>query len=396
MSDAVIVSAVRTPIGGFQGALASVPAVDLGARVIAEAVRRAGVDPEAVEEVLMGNVLSAGLGQNPARQAALRGGLPETVPATTVNKVCGSGLKTVALAAQAVRAGDADVLVAGGMENMSAAPYLLEGAREGWRMGDRPAVDSMVRDGLWCAMSDCHMGVTAENVAVEHEITREDQDAFAAESQRRAAAATASGAFRDEIADVEVPRRRGDPVVVRDDEHPRPDTTAEGLAGLRPAFDREGSVTAGNASGINDGAAATVVMSRERAESLGLAPMAVVRSWASVGVAPRVMGVGPVTAVRAALARAGLEVGDVDLAELNEAFAAQSLAVCRELGLDPERTNVNGGAIALGHPIGASGTRVLTTLLHEMARRDARVGLASLCIGGGQGIAMVVEREGGG
>jgi acetyl-CoA C-acetyltransferase len=370
-----------------------VPATDLGAVVVREALARARVDPEQLDEVLMGNVLSAGLGQNPARQAALAAGVPDSVPATTVNKVCGSGLKTVALAAQAIVAGDAEVIVAGGMESMSRAPYLLEGARVGFRMGDATLVDSMIRDGLWCAMADCHMGATAENVAAEHEITRRDQDEFAAESQRRAAAAVGSGAFRDEIVGVAVPQRRGDPVTVLQDEHPRPDTTAEGLAGLRPAFAAEGSVTAGNASGINDGAAATVVMSRERAAALGVEPLATIRGYASAGVAPRIMGMGPVEAVRRALARAGVEIGDLDLVELNEAFAAQSLAVCRVLGLDPKRTNVTGGAIALGHPIGASGTRVLTTLLYAMARDDARLGLASLCIGGGQGIAMVVERE---
>jgi acetyl-CoA C-acetyltransferase len=393
VGEAVILSAVRTPIGSFGGALAPVSAVELGARAVAEAVRRSGLDPDRVDEVLMGNVLSAGLGQNPARQAALAAGLPDAVPATTVNKVCGSGLKAVALAAQAVLVGDAAALVAGGMENMSAAPHVLPGSRTGFRTGDATLVDTMIRDGLWCAMTDCHMGVTAENVAAEHEISRDDQDAFAAESQRRAAAAVAAGRFDEEIVPVAVPRRRGDPVSVAADEFLRPDTTVEGLARLRPAFQGEGTVTAGNASGINDGAAATVVASRELAEEIGARPLATIRAWASAGVAPRVMGVGPVGAVRRALERAGITVGDLDLVELNEAFAAQSLAVARALGLDPELVNVNGGAIALGHPIGASGARVLTTLLHEMARRDARLGLASLCIGGGQGIAMVVERE---
>jgi acetyl-CoA C-acetyltransferase len=392
--EAVIVSAVRTPIGGFNGALAGVPAPRLGAIAIAEALRRADVEPRDVDEVLMGNALSAGLGQNPARQAAIGAGLPDGVPAVTVNKVCGSGLKAVSLAAQAVILGDAEVVVAGGMENMSAAPYLLERARTGYRMGDGTLVDSMIRDGLWCAFEGCHMGVTAENVASEHEIGRADQDAFAAESQRRAAAAIAGGAFADEIVGVPVPQRRGDALTVLQDEFPRPDTTAEGLARLRAAFAEGGTVTAGNASGINDGAAATVVMSRARARALGCRPMAAIRGYAAVGVAPRLMGMGPVGAIRRAAERAGVEVDDLDLVELNEAFAAQSLAVIRELGLDPERTNVHGGAIALGHPIGASGARVLTTLLHEMGRREARLGLASLCIGGGQGIAMVVEREG--
>lgn len=393
MAQAVIVSAARTPIGAFNGALASVPAPALGAVAVAEAVRRAGIDPGAVDEVVMGNVLQAGLGQNPARQAALRAGLPDSVPCTTVNKVCGSGLKAVAMAVQAIAAGDAEVVVAGGMENMSAAPHLLPGARAGYRMGDATVVDSMLRDGLWCAMEDCHMGATAENVAAEFEITREDQELFALQSQRRAARAVREGAFADEIVPVRVPQRRGPDLVVDADEHPRPDTTLEDLARLRPAFDAAGTVTAGTSSGINDGAAATVVMSPGRAAELGIAPLGIVRGHAAAGVPPRIMGMGPVEAVRRALARAGAEVDDLDLIELNEAFAAQSLAVCRQLRLDPERTNVNGGAIALGHPIGASGARVLTTLLHAMARRDARLGLAALCIGGGQGIAMVVERR---
>jgi acetyl-CoA C-acetyltransferase len=393
VQDAVIASAVRTPIGAFGGALASVPATELGALVVGEAVRRAGVAPADVDEVLMGNVLSAGLGQNPARQAALAGGLPDSVPATTVNKVCGSGLKAVALAAQAVAVGHAEVVVAGGMENMSAAPHLLPGSREGHRMGDVQLVDSMIRDGLWCAVCDVHMGTTAENVAAEEGIGREDQDAFALRSQQRAARALREGVFRSEIVPVAVPRRRGDPVEVVEDEFPRPDTTLEGLARLRPAFQGEGTVTAGTSSGINDGAAATVVMSGAAARTAGVRPMATIRGYASAGVAPRVMGLGPVDAVRLALSRAEVTLDDIDLIELNEAFAAQSLAVCRRLGLDPERTNVHGGAIALGHPIGASGARVLTTLLHEMGRREARLGLAALCIGGGQGIAMVVERS---
>ncbi len=391
MSEAVIVGAVRTPIGAFMGGLSTVPAVRLGAIVIAEALRRAGVDPAAVDEVLMGNVLSAGLGQNPARQAALAAGVPEVVPATTINKVCGSGLKAVALAAQAIRAGDADVVVAGGMENMSAAPHLLPALRAGQRMGDAQAIDSMIRDGLWCAACDVHMGVTAENVAEQEGVSREDQDAFALSSQMRTAAAVEAGVFDAEIIAVSVPARRGEVVVDRD-EHPRPESTAEGLARLRPAFAGDGTVTAGSSSGINDGAAATVVMSAGAARAAGLSPLATIRGYASVGVAPRVMGLGPVGAVSAALERAGVALGDIEVIELNEAFAAQSLAVCRRLGLDPARTNVHGGAIALGHPIGASGARVLTTLLHEMERGGHRLGLAALCIGGGQGIAMVVER----
>jgi acetyl-CoA C-acetyltransferase len=392
MREAVIAGAVRTPIGSFLGALSSVPAPRLGAIVVAEAVRRAGIDPAGVDEVVMGNVLSAGLGQNPARQAALEAGLPDAVPATTVNKVCGSGLKAVALAAQAIRAGDADVLVAGGMENMSAAPHLLPGSREGHRMGDATLVDSMVRDGLWCASCDVHMGMTAENIAVEHEIGRDDQDAYAHASQQRAARALREDVFRAETVPVRVPRRRGKAVIVEEDEFPRPDTTLEGLAKLRPAFTARGTVTAGTSSGINDGAAAMVVMSAEAAEEQGVVPMAAIRGYASAGVAPRVMGLGPVEAVPTALARAGVGLDEIDVIELNEAFAAQSLAVSRRLGLDPARVNVHGGAIALGHPIGASGARILTTLLHEMARRHARLGLAALCIGGGQGIAMVVER----
>jgi acetyl-CoA C-acetyltransferase len=394
MGDPVILSAARTPIGSFNGALAGVPATELGAVAIAAALERAGVDGAAVDEVLMGNVVSAGTGLNPARQASLAAGLPEWVPATSIEKACGSGLKSVALAAQAIKAGDASLVVAGGAENMSAAPYLLEKARTGYRLGDGALVDSLLRDGLWCTLTDCHMGSTAENIAAEYEVSRKDQDEFAARSQRRAADATQAGRFEAEIVPVEVPQRRGEPVVVISDEYPRPDTTADVLAGLRPAFEKDGSVTAGNASGINDGAAATVVASRERAEEVGAAPLASIRSYASAGVAPRIMGMGPVDAVRKALGRAGLELPDIELVELNEAFAAQSLGVIRELGLDEDKVNVNGGAIALGHPVGASGTRILTTLLYEMERQDAGLGLATLCIGGGQGIAMVVEREG--
>jgi acetyl-CoA C-acetyltransferase len=393
VTEAVIASAVRTPVGTFNGALAGVPAPRLGAIAVRAALERAGVAPDAVEDVLIGSILTAGQGQNPARQAAIAAGIPESVPATTVNMLCGSGLRTVALAAQAVRAGDAEVVVAGGQENMSAAPYLLPQGRTGYRMGHGAVEDSMIRDGLWCALADVHMGTTAENIARELEVSREDQDAFAAESQRRAGEAMRAGRFEAEIVPVEVPQRRGEALVVAEDEHPRPATTTEALARLRPAFADGGTVTAGNASGINDGAAATVVMSRDRAEALGVAPLAAIRSYAWSGVSPRIMGMGPVEAVRMALARAGLGIGDIDLVELNEAFAAQSVAVCRALGIDMDRCNVNGGAIALGHPVGASGARVLTTLLHEMARRDARTGLAALCIGGGMGIAMVVERD---
>jgi acetyl-CoA C-acetyltransferase len=390
-TEVVLAGAVRTPIGAFGGSLATVPAPKLGAVAIAEALRRARVEPDSVDEVILGNVLSAGLGMNPARQAALAAGLPERVPATTVNKVCGSGLKAVTLAAQAICLGDASVVVAGGIESMSGAPYLLPQGRTGYRLGHGQVLDHMIRDGLWCAMADCHMGITAENLAVEFGISREAQDEFALSSQRKAAAAWASGRFAEEVVPVEVAGKSG-PVRVERDEHLRPETTREALAKLRPAFRPDGTVTAGNSSGINDGAAALVVMSRAKAEELGVEPLAVVRSWASAGVAPRIMGIGPVPATRRALERAGLGLGDIDLIEANEAFAAQSLAVGKELGWDWDRVNPNGGAIALGHPIGASGARILVTLLYEMRRRSARRGLATLCIGGGQGIALIVER----
>ncbi len=390
MDQAVIVGAVRTPVGTFGGAFTDVPATKLGAIAVEEALRRAGV--ESADEVLMGNVLQAGLGQNPARQSAVAAGLSESVPSMTINKVCGSGLKTVALAAQAIRAGDAECLVAGGMENMSRAPYLVESARYGYRIGNGQLIDEMIRDGLWCAFDDCHMGNTAENIAREYEVSRQDQDAFAAASQQKAENAIKSGRFTDEIIPVPVQRRK-EQVLVDTDEHPRAGTTAESLSALRPAFDKEGSVTAGNASGINDGAAAVVVMSESRALSEGRKPLARIRAYASAGVPPRIMGMGPVPAVKSALEKAGLSLRDIDLFELNEAFAAQSVAVSRELALPEEKVNVNGGAIALGHPIGASGTRILVTLLHEMQKRDAQLGVAALCIGGGQGIAMVLERS---
>ncbi len=393
MNEAVITSAVRTPIGNFNGGLASVPATELAAIVMKEAMERSGVTGEQVEDVLIGNILSGGLKQNPARQASMKAGIPETVTASAVNMLCGSGLRTVAMGAQAIRAGDADIVMAGGTENMSGAPYMLLQGRTGYRMGPGTLEDSMIYDGLWCPFTDAHMGMTAENIAVEFEVSRQDQDAFAAESQRRAGEAIKHGRFKDETVGVPVPQRRGDPVWVMADEHPRPDTQADALAKLRPAFKKDGTVTAGNASGINDGAAAAVLMSKSKAEELGVTPMATIRSYAMAGVSPHIMGIGPVEAVRRALAKAGLELEDIELIELNEAFAAQSLAVIRQLGLDTEKTNVNGGAIALGHPIGASGTRILATLLYEMQRRDLRLGLASLCIGGGMGIAMVVERE---
>ena len=392
VSEAIITGAVRTAVGTLAGVLSGVPAPQLGAIAIAEAIKRAGV-PDGVhpDEVLMGNVIQAGVGQNPARQAAVKANLPVNIPATTINKVCGSGLKTIALAAQAIKAGDSQYMIAGGMENMSLGPYLIPNARSGYRLGNGELIDSTVHDGLWCAMEDCHMGITAENVAAEYGVTREDQDAFSAESQRRAGAATESGRFAGEIVSVPVPQRRGDPLMVDTDEYPRPDTTAETLARLRPAFQPDGGVTAGNASGINDGAAAAIVVSAEFAEQHGIKAMAKIRSYASVGVEPRIMGIGPVSAIQGAVRKAGLSIGDIDLFELNEAFAAQSVAVMRELELDADRVNVNGGAIAIGHPIGASGTRILVTLLHEMSRREAQFGVAALCIGGGQGIAMVVE-----
>ncbi|HEY7067249.1 MAG TPA: acetyl-CoA C-acetyltransferase [Chloroflexota bacterium] len=393
MEDVVVVGAARTPIGTFGGVFKDVPAAQLGAVAVRAALARAGVEPSAVHEVILGNVLQAGAGMNPARQAAMAAELPVTVPAMTINKVCGSGLKAVALAAQAIYLGDAEIVVAGGMESMTRAPYLLEKARYGYRMGDGKLVDSLIHDGLWCVFSDCHMGITAENVAREYEIGRDQQDRFAAESQARAARAIESGAFDAEIVPVPVPAGKGETQLVSRDEHPRPGTTAERLAALRPAFLGEGTVTAGNASGINDGAAALVLTSARTARDRGLRPLAKIRAYAAAGVEPSVMGLGPIPATRRALDRAGLALDDLDLYEVNEAFAAQSLAVAHELGLDPERLNVHGGAIALGHPIGASGARILVTLLHELERRDAHLGLATLCIGGGQGFAMIIERS---
>jgi len=391
MSVPVIVSAVRTPIGRFGGALREIPAWRLGATVIAEALRRIDLPPQLVDDVLMGNVLQAGQGMNPARRAAITAGLPDAVPAMTINMVCGSGLRAVALAAQAIALGEAQVVVAGGMESMSQAPYLLLSARFGYRLGHGTLVDSMLSDGLTDAFHDCHMGMTAENIAREYAISREEQDRYALESQRRAARAWEEGIFAEEIVPVEIAGSRG-PERFERDEHPRPDTTLEALQRLRPAFDPEGTVTAGNASGINDGAAALVLMSEERARELDLVPLAVIRAWAWAGVPPRVMGLGPIPALRAALARAGLTVDDIDLFEINEAFAAQVLAVQRALGIPESRLNVYGGAIALGHPIGASGARILVTLLHGLRRTGGRYGAAALCIGGGMGIAMVVER----
>ncbi|MEH7609363.1 acetyl-CoA C-acetyltransferase [Priestia megaterium] len=391
-TEVVIVSAVRTAIGSFGGSLQNVSATTLGGTVIKEALNKVGVSANEVDEVIMGNVLQAGLGQNPARQATLAAGLPETVSALTINKVCGSGLKAVHLATQAILAGDADVIVAGGMENMSQAPYLLKNARNGFKMGDQKVVDSMIQDGLWCAFNDYHMGVTAENLCDKYEITRDEQDAFAASSQQKAEAAIQSGRFKNEIVPVEVPGRKGQVTVFEQDEFPRAGTTAESLGKLRPAFKKDGSVTAGNASGINDGAAAVVVMSRKKADELGLTPLVSIKGNATAGVDPSIMGIGPVSAVKKALEKAAVSLEDVQLVEANEAFAAQSIAVDRELQFNHDILNVNGGAIALGHPIGASGARVLVSLIHEMQKRDAKLGLATLCIGGGQGVATIVER----
>jgi acetyl-CoA C-acetyltransferase len=392
MQDIVIVSAVRTAVGKFGGSLAKVPATELGAIVIKEALARAKVDPSQVSEVIMGQVLAAGAGQNPARQALLKAGLPKEVPGLTINAVCGSGLKAVMLAAQAIAWGDAEIVVAGGQENMSAAPHVLPNSRDGQRMGDWKMVDTMIVDGLWDVYNQYHMGVTAENVAKEHSISREAQDALALASQQKAAAAQAAGKFKDEIVAVTIPQRKGDPVVFDSDEFINKKTSAEALAGLRPAFDKAGTVTAGNASGINDGAAAVVVMSAKKAAELGLKPLARIAAFGTSGLDPATMGMGPVPATRKALARAGWKAGDVNLFELNEAFAAQACAVNKELGLDAAKVNVNGGAIAIGHPIGASGCRILVTLLHEMQRREAKKGVAALCIGGGMGVSLAVER----
>ena len=392
MQDIVIVSAARTAVGRFGGTLAKTPATELGAAVISAVLARAGLSPEQVGEVIMGQVLAAGSGQNPARQALMKAGLPKEVPGLTINAVCGSGLKAVMLAAQAVAWGDSEVVIAGGQENMSASPHVLPASRDGQRMGDWKMVDTMIVDGLWDVYNQYHMGITAENVANAHGITREMQDALALASQQKAAAAQEAGRFKDEIVPFSIAQKKGDPIVFADDEYINKKTSAEALAGLRPAFDKAGSVTAGNASGINDGAAAVMVMSAKKAASLGLAPLARIASFGTSGLDPATMGMGPVPASQKALARAGWKAADVDLFELNEAFAAQACAVNQALDIDPARVNVNGGAIAIGHPIGASGCRVLVTLLHEMQRRDARKGLAALCIGGGMGVALTLER----
>ena len=390
--DIVIVSAARTAVGKFGGSLAKISAPELGAIVIREAIARAGLQPDQIGEVIMGQVLTAGSGQNPARQAMMKAGVAKETPAMTINAVCGSGLKAVMLAAQAVAWGDSEIVVAGGQENMSASPHVLMGSRDGQRMGNWNMVDSMIVDGLWDVYNQYHMGITAENVANEHGITREMQDELALNSQRKAAAAIQAGRFRDEIVSVSIPQRKGDPVVFDTDEFVNQKTSAEALAGLRPAFDKAGSVTAGNASGINDGAAAVVVMSAAKAAALGLKPLARIAAFGTSGLDPATMGMGPVPASRKALARAGWSASDVDLFELNEAFAAQACAVNKVLDIDPAKVNVNGGAIAIGHPIGASGCRILVSLLHEMQRRDAQKGLAALCIGGGMGVSLAIER----
>jgi acetyl-CoA C-acetyltransferase len=392
MEDIVIVSAARTAVGKFGGSLAKLAATELGSIVIREALARAKVDPSQVGEVIMGQVLAAGAGQNPARQALMKSGIPHSVPALTINAVCGSGLKSVMLAAQAVAYGDSDIVVAGGQENMSASGHVLLGSRDGQRMGNWNMIDTMIVDGLWDVYNQYHMGITAENVAKEFHITRDMQDALALASQQKASAAQDAGKFKDEIVSVHIPQRKGDPIEFNADEYINKKTTADALAGLRPAFDKAGSVTAGNASGINDGAAAVVVMTAKKAAALGLTPLARIAAFGTSGLDPKIMGMGPVSASRKALERAGWKAADVDLFELNEAFAAQACAVNQQLDIDPAKVNVNGGAIAIGHPIGASGCRILVTLLHEMQRTNAKKGLAALCIGGGMGVSLALER----
>ena len=392
MEDVVIVAAGRTAIGKFGGTLAKIPATELGAQVIKQLLAKTGIDPASVSEVIMGQVLTAGAGQNPARQAVIKAGLPDMVPAYTINKVCGSGLKATHLAAQAIRCGDAQIVIAGGQENMSASPHVLAGSRDGFRMGDAKLTDTMIVDGLWDVYNQYHMGVTAENVARKYEISRAEQDEFALQSQLKAEAAQKEGKFKDEIIPIEITSKKGT-TIFDSDEYPKQGSTIEALASLRPAFNKEGSVTAGNASGINDGAAAVIMMSASKAKELGLTPLARIKAYSSSGLDPSIMGMGPVSASRLCLQKAGWTHDQVDLMEINEAFAAQAVAVNKEMGWDTSKINVNGGAIALGHPIGASGARVLVTLLHEMIRRDAKRGLASLCIGGGMGVALAVERD---
>ena len=393
MQDVVIVAATRTAVGSFQGSLAHVPAVDLGAAVIRQLLEKTGLDGAQVDEVIMGQVLTAGAGQNPARQAAIKAGLPFAVPAMTLNKVCGSGLKALHLAAQAIRCGDAEVIIAGGQENMSLSNYIMPGARTGLRMGHSQIIDTMITDGLWDAFNDYHMGITAENLVDKYGISREEQDAFAAHSQQKAIEAIETGRFVDEITPILIPQRKGDPIAFASDEQPRAGTTAQTLAKLKPAFKKDGSVTAGNASSLNDGAAAVLLMSATKAKALGLPVLARIAAYANAGVDPAIMGIGPVSATQRCLSKAGWNLDQLVLIEANEAFAAQALAVGKELNWDASKVNVNGGAIAIGHPIGASGCRILVTLLHEMLKRDAKKGLATLCIGGGQGVALAIERE---
>jgi acetyl-CoA C-acetyltransferase len=392
MRNVVIVAAARTAVGSFSGALAAIPAVELGRTVIEAVIERSGIAKADIDEVILGQVLQGGCGQNPTRQAAIFAGLPETVPSYTVNKLCGSGLKTVALAALSIAAGEADAIIAGGMESMSQAPYILEQARGGYRLGNGTLVDAVIKDGLTDAFNDIHMGITAENIAARYNITREEADVFALESQQKAAKAILDGKFKAEIVPVSIKQRKGDPIIFDQDEYPKLDATLEGLTKLKAAFQKDGVVTAGNASGLNDGAAAVLLMSQESAEQKGIKPLARIVSYASVGLDPKVMGLGPVDAVRKALKKASLTIDDIELFELNEAFAVQSIGVNRELKIPAEKINVNGGAIALGHPIGASGARILVSLLHEMQKRDLKLGLATLCIGGGQGIAVIIER----
>lgn len=392
MTEAVIVSALRTPVGSFGGAFKDVSAVDLGAAVVKKAIDSIGLDPATIDEMIFGNVLSAGLGQNVARQVAIKAGIPKHVPSFAINKVCGSGLKTVALAAQSILSGDNEIVIAGGTESMSQAPYVLPDARWGKRMGNGQMIDTMLKDGLTDAFTDIHMGITAENIVEKYQFTREQQDELAVRSQNNAEKAVTSGRFKEEIVPIEVPQRRGGPKVIDTDEHPRFGTTNESMAKLKPAFKKDGSVTAGNASGLNDGAAVLIVMSREKADELGLKPLATIKSYASAGVDPKIMGCGPIPATQKALKKAGLTVEDLDLIEANEAFAAQALSVITDLKFNTDIVNVNGGAIALGHPVGASGARILVTLLHEMEKRDSKRGLATLCIGGGQGMSLIVER----
>ncbi|MFS2197892.1 acetyl-CoA C-acetyltransferase [Pseudomonas sp. Pseusp3] len=392
MNEVVIVAATRTAIGSFQGSLSAIPATELGAAVIRNLLEQTGLDAAQIDEVILGQVLTAGAGQNPARQTAIKAGLPNTTPALTLNKVCGSGLKAVHLAVQAIRCGDAELVIAGGQENMSLAPYVLPKARTGLRMGHAQLQDSMIQDGLWDAFNDYHMGITAENLAQKYEISREAQDAFAAASQQKAAAAIEGGRFQSEITPILIPQRKGEPLVFDTDEQPRVDSTAQALAKLKPAFQKDGSVTAGNASTLNDGAAVLLLASAAKAQALGLPVLARIKAYASAGVDPSIMGIGPVPATRLTLQKAGWSVEDLDLIEANEAFAAQALAVGKELGWDTSKVNVNGGAIALGHPIGASGARILVSLVHELVRRDAKKALATLCIGGGQGVSLAIER----